>query len=340
MLRVAMVGTGGMARTYRECYAKLPGVQWALAVDVNDTELENCVKLGAKRTSKTFSDALAPDIDIIDISTPNHLHEEQAGAALQAGKHVLLQKPMSNTLAGADSIVAASRGAKGRLGMYMSSYTQPLIWEIKQLVASGVLGKIQSVRARDAHRGGLSAKKEAWRGSLEKTGGGCFIQLSIHAINMVQWWLDAKIIEASAFSANQHCPNIGGDDVTNAITKFDNGIYGVFESGYASVGGSREIFGSRGTLRLSGESEMELTLDQPWEGKLIRYTTPETPAKFTGAHFALNDTGNPYNQHRMFIEALQNGKPPHMSGEQGRQDLAVVMAVYESAKSGAVLKVK
>ncbi|HYF47885.1 MAG TPA: Gfo/Idh/MocA family oxidoreductase [Planctomycetota bacterium] len=340
MLRVAMVGTGGMARTYRECYAKLPDVEWSLAIDVNDTELENCIKLGAKRTSKNFSDALGPGIDVVDISTPNHLHEEQAISALNAGKHVLLQKPMSNTLSGADNIMKAARASKGNLGMYMSSYTQPLMWEIKQLIDSGALGKIQSIRARDAHRGGLAAKKEAWRGSLEKTGGGSFIQLSIHSINMVQWWLGAKITEVSAFSANQYCPNIGGDDVTTAIAKFENGIFGVFDSGYASVGGSKEIFGSRGTLRLFAEGELELTLDQPWEGKLIKYTTPEKLMKFERESVALNDTSNPYNQHRMFLEAIAAGKTPHMTGEHGWQDLAVVMAVYDSAKSGLVAKVR
>ncbi len=331
-MKVALVGAGGMARTYRECYAKLPGIEWELAVDVNDQQLDECRKLGAKRTSKNFEDALAAGIDMLDISTPNFLHEEQAVAALKAGKHVLLQKPMSNTLAGADAIVKASRTAKGKLGMFMSSYTQPLVWEIKRLIESGALGHIQSVRARDAHTGGLSARKEAWRGSLEKTGGGSFIQLSIHAINMVQWWLGSEIVEANAFSANQHCPNIGGDDVTTAVTRFKNGVFGVFDSGYASGGGGREIFGSRGTLRLFHDQHLELMLDQPWEGKLIKYTTPNELLRADFACPALNDTANPFNQQRMFVEAVAAGKTPHMIGENGRQDLAVVMAVYESAK--------
>jgi predicted dehydrogenase len=331
-MKVALVGAGGMARTYRECYAKLANIEWELAVDVSDQQLEECKKLGAKRISKNFEDALAAGIDIVDISTPNFLHEQQAVAALKAGKHVLLQKPMSNTLAGADAIVKASRSAKGKLGMFMSSYTQPLMWDIKRLLDSGALGQIQSLRARDAHTGGLAAKKEAWRGSLEKTGGGSFIQLSIHAINLVQWWIGSDIVEANAFSANQHCPNIGGDDVTTAVTRFKNGVFGVFDSGYASSGGSREIFGSRGTLRLFNEQELELTLDQPCDFGAIKYTTPNEPARFKGPSYQLNDTSNPFNQHRMFVESIAAGKTPHMTGDNGRQDLAVVMAVYDSAK--------
>jgi predicted dehydrogenase len=339
-MKVALVGAGGMARTYRECYAKLPNIEWELAVDVNDQQLDECKTLGAKRTSKNFEDALAAGIDIVDISTPNFLHEEQAVAALKAGKHVLLQKPMSNTLAGADAIVRAARAAKGKLGMYMSSYTQPLNWEIRRLVDSGALGQIQSVRARDAHTGGLAARKEAWRGSLEKTGGGSFIQLSVHAINMIQFWLGSDIIEASAFSANQHCPNIGGDDVTTAIVKFKSGVFGVFDSGYASSGGSREIFGSRGTLRLYNDQQLELTLDKPWEGKLIQYKTPRETLRASFTCPELNDTSNPCNQQRMFVEAMLAGKAPHMNGDNGRQDLAVVMAVYESAKKNQAVAVQ
>lgn len=340
MIRVALVGAGGMARSYREVYAKLPGVKWMLAVDVNPAELDACKALGVERVSSNFADALAADIDMVDVSTPNFLHEEQAVAALKAGKHVLLQKPMANTLDAADRIVAAARNARGRLGMYMSYYTQPVAWDIKRLVQSGALGSIQSIRARDAHRGGLAAKKEAWRGSRDKTGGGCFVQLSIHAINLIQWWLGSRATEVSAFSDNQFCPNVGGDDVTTAVTKFDNGAYGVFDSGWASHGGLREIYGTKGYFRMIRDAELELELDEPYEGGEIKYSTPRQRARFPLSAAKLNDVSNPFNQQRMFLESLAAGKPPHMSGEDGRQDLAVAMAAYEAAETGRRTKVK
>ena len=144
-----------MAKNYRKVYAALPDVEWSLAIDLNPEQLELCRAEGAKHTTANFADSLAEGIDMVDISTPNHLHEEQAVAALVAGKHVLLQKPIANTLEAADRILLAAAGSKGRLGIYLSSFANPMVWEIKRLVEEGYLGKIQSIRARDSHRGGM-----------------------------------------------------------------------------------------------------------------------------------------------------------------------------------------
>jgi predicted dehydrogenase len=333
-----------MASHYRGVYARLPNVQWVLAVDVNEKELAACRALGAQRTSSNFSDALAADIDMVDISTPNHLHEEQAVAALEAGKHVLLQKPMANTLAAADKILAASAKAKGRLGMYMSSYNNPLVWEVKQLIAGGRLGRIQSVRARDAHRGGLRASASAanWRGNRNQTGGGSFVQLSIHAINLMQWWLDTTVTEIFAYSANQLCPNIGGDDVTTAVAKLDSGLLAIFDSGWASDGMTREIYGTKGRINLREDDKfLDVVLDEPYRSELIDASVAGTMASIArpAATDGFDNVNNPLNQQRMFIERISAGQPPLNSGEIGRRDLAVVMAAYESARVGRPIKI-
>jgi predicted dehydrogenase len=336
MLHVAVVGAGGMAKNYRKIYTSLPDVEWFLAVDLKPEELELCRSEGAKHTSEDFPDALAPEIDMVDISTPNHLHEEQAVAALVAGKHVLLQKPIANTLEAADRILLAAKSSKGRLGMYLSSYANPMVWEIKRLIQEGRLGKIQSIRARDSHRGGLRHPAEpSWRSSKAQTGGGSFIQLSIHAINLMQWWLDSPIIEVSAFSQNQYSPNIGGDDLTVCIAKFAAGYFGTFDSAYASEGMSREIYGTQGWIKmLDRENELELNLDQPYSSNWIDYDTPGKKKVVYMPPRILDDATSPINPQRMFIESIRAGKAPMMSGELGRRDLAVVVAAYESADQG------
>jgi predicted dehydrogenase len=345
MLRVAVVGAGGTARYVRRAYGKIPGVEWTLAVDTNPEVLTMCAGEGAKRTSLRLEDALAADIDLVDVSTPNHLHEEHACRALEAGKHVLLQKPMAHNVASADRILAVAAKSKGTLGMYMVLLTNPVSWEIRRLIQSGALGEIQSVRARDSHRGGLSMPErgEHWRGSAEKTGGGSFIQLSVHSMNLIQWWLGKRITEAAAFSANQFCgKSVGGDDVTVACVKFGNDAtapLGMFDSGYASEGRAREVYGTKGFVRYMNEAEVELQLDEPYEGELLKYTTPEEPQRFAAISPDADDVSNPLNQVRMFCEALMQGERPVMSGDEGRHDLAVCAAVYESARSGKAIKV-
>jgi predicted dehydrogenase len=343
VLKVALVGCGGMARSYRQVYTRLDDVQWAVAVDPNEAELAACAELGAKRTSTRFEDALADDVDIVEIATPNHLHEQQAVAALGAGKHVLLQKPMANSLEAADRIVAAARESGRTLGMYMSSYAEPIVWEVKRMLDQKALGEIQSVRARDAHRGGLRAKPgpHNWRGNRDMTGGGSFIQLSVHAINLMQWWLGARIEQVAAFSDNRLSPNIGGDDVTAAAVRFANGVYGTFDSGYASDGGAREIYGTRGSLRIS-HRELELRLAEPYGGERVpfHYDAPGKLMRFPVSGSPLSDAGNPTNPQRMFVHAVRQNKRPLMTGEDGRQDLAVVMAAYESAQTGKAVAVR
>src|SRR5689334_11849496 len=115
-IRIALSGAGGMAGGYRRSLSQLPGAVWQLAVDVSDAELEACKQLGAKRVSKDFAEALKDDIDLVLISTPNHLHEPQAVAALNAGKHVMTEKPITNTLDGADNILKAEKSSGRKFG--------------------------------------------------------------------------------------------------------------------------------------------------------------------------------------------------------------------------------
>lgn len=332
MLRVALVGCGGMAWTYRKVYAQMPGVEFALAVDVNDVQLQHCLDLGAKRVSNRFVDALADDIDLIDISTPNHLHAEQAVAALDAGKHVVVQKPISNRLADADRIVDAAERSERFAGMFMSSYTNPLVWDLKRLIDGGGVGTVHTVHARDAHRGGLAAKPGVWRSDRDLTGGGSFIQLSIHAINLIQFWVGDHISTVRAITQNTLCPNIGGDDLTACIAHFSRGAVGTFVSGYASDGVERGIYGTKGRFILSNwDQKLEINLDEPFEGEIIKYTTPRKNMTIEYKVPAYDDVTNPYNGQRRFLESVLSNTPPTFNVLDGRNDLAVVDAVHQSA---------
>lgn len=334
MLKVALVGCGGMAKTYRRAYASLAGVEWSLAVDTHAASLDSCLEAGVRRVSTRFEDALADDIDVVDISTPNHLHADQAIAAINAGKHVIIQKPLSNTLASADRIVdAAERHPDRCAGVFMSSYNNPLVWEIKQLIDSGKLGTIQAIHARDAHRGGLRAAPGTWRGDRNLTGGGSFIQLSIHAVNLISFWLNDRVIDVRAVQQNTLSPNIGGDDATASIVRYQSGTLGTFTSGYASDGMERWLYGTKGRLGLSHwDQRLYLNMDEPFEGQIIHYTTPGKCYNLEYRIPAYFDTTNPCNGQRRFIESVQGKTPLQFDVLTGRNDLAVIDAVHQSAQ--------
>ena len=347
MWGIALVGAGGMANNYRNNYVGLPGCAYRLVVDINETVAgEVAQTLGVTRASTRWEDALAPDIDIVDISTPNFLHAAQAVALLRAGKHVILQKPMAPTLSECDEIVAAARESGRQAAVYMSDLEDPIVWDLRDIVQGGYVGDISSVRARYAHRGGLSATPSAgnWRGSADKTGGGAFMQLSIHHTNLVGWMLGDTIDSVVAYAANRSCAHIGGDDTSIAIATFARtGVPALFESAWNADGSTIEIHGTAGSVKMLGGqgAALESRLARPFAGRVIQVTeanqTTHTPASGNTRHHCRPD--NPLNQHVGFVRAVQRGEIFPVDAAAGRYDVAVVKAVYRAAETGCRVRI-
>ena len=203
-LRVAVTGAGGEARWYMDAYQRSKYGRLVLLQDINEAAAkEQGEKLGVPWTTE-FDDLLADDVDVIDVSTPNHLHAPQSVAAMEAGKHVICQKPMAESLEACDLMIDAAERTGRTLGIYMGMHSSPLYHELREMIRQGVFGVISSVGSRSAHRGGYEAKdRTGWRGSLEQTGGGAFIQLAIHPVNLLQWLMDDPIVEVTAMSTNR-----------------------------------------------------------------------------------------------------------------------------------------
>lgn len=335
MLKIALVGCGGMAQYYRRIYTQIPGAQLAVVVDANEEVARNCAgELGVEVWGTDFSLALAPEIGMVDVSTPNHLHAFQSIAALEAGKHVLVQKPMAPTVREAEQMVAAARSAQRQLGIYMWLFDNPMFYELKNMIQKGLFGEISQLRARGAHRGGLTMVPGTWRGSGEKTGGGSFIQLAIHPLNMALWLLDDSVTKVAAFSKNLLSPNVGGDDLTAAVCEFASGRLGLLDSAYCAGPNLLELYGTRGNLKIRDERYLELLLDEDYRGELILCEGGVI------SHFDFpKPTAGPVDQHRAFVAAIMEGKPVPIPGEVGLRDLRIVEAVYRSAKTGQIVEV-
>lgn len=336
-INIVLVGCGGMASKYRKKYTMIPGARLALVIDSNEEIAKAAAdELGVPQWSTDFKDALAPEHDIVDISTPNFLHAEQAIAALQAGKHVLLQKPIAPTVEEAQAILEAASESGKKAGMYMSMFDLPLYYEVKKILDKGLLGSISNVYCRGAHRGGLKSTPGNWRSSLEKTGGGAFIQLTIHFFDMAQWLLNDRIVKVSAFSKNMMCPNIGGDDVTVAVCEFRSGVPGTLEASYSSDPNILAIYGTKGFISIIDDYKLDIKLDEAYAGELFSYDKPRDIETY---RFSKPGDGNPYDQHMAFVKAIQEDKPVQIPLEVGLYDLKVVKAVYKSSEERRIVEV-
>ncbi len=308
------------------------------------------------RAAGDFADALSADVALVVINTPNHLHREQAVAALEAGKHVLLQKPVAATLADAEAITRAAVEARRRgvtSGLYLSYFDQPLMHDLRAMIRTGWFGHIAHLYARLMHRGGPALSKqiqsgqENWRASAAQTGGGCFIQLAVHYVHLFKWMMDARVVRVMAMAKNQHCPGVEGEDIACAILEFSNGALATMDMAWNTAGEQLSIHGTRGTCEYIGNQTLMLDSSAgEFAGHVVRYLgggnalSPGAPGSAASQQVAivqapsLGDAGNPFNQHRMFLEALRNGREPFVSIASGVDDLRVVNAVYESARRG------
>jgi len=339
IIRVAVTGAGGEARFYIDRYVRCSESELVLVQDIDGEKAREQGERFDVSWTTDFDQLLGDGIDVVDVSTPNHLHAEQTIAALEAGKHVICQKPMAPTVAECDRMISASERTGKQLGMYMGSLGSPLYHEVREMIRAGFFGIISSVSSRSAHRGGYEAKdRSSWRGSLEKTGGGAFIQLAIHSVNLFQWLLGEDIVEVTARSTNRLCRHsIGGDDLTHAVAEFAGGAYGTFEAGYAAEGGLLAIYGTKGSFVQTAGMTL-LWSELPWDGEIVTYTpkggkrmTVLDPAELGSRQAPLNDR---YDQHEAFISAIVRGEPVPVSADVGRRDVAVCKAVYRAAEEG------
>ncbi|WP_395819468.1 Gfo/Idh/MocA family protein [Devosia sp.] len=337
-LRVGMLGVGGVAAKYRDVYARYPRSRLVSIFDVDASVAQSvagelgCAALGSAEAM------IASDVDAIVINTPNFLHAAQAAAALRAGKHVLLQKPMTVNATEAAELVRVADESGKVLAMYMNSLDNVVMRDLRKMIEAGFFGRVGGINAKLANGRGQSFKTgtgATWRGSRQAVGGGSFAMLATHYINLCQWLLGQPIVSATAVGANLMSGHIEGDDIMASIVTFADGSIGVIESSWCVKGEQMSVHGSEGSAAYIDNSVLTLLSTQTFEGEVVKYPTPGKRVVIEG--LAAPDMGafeNPYNQHRQFIDALLDGTPPPMQGWRGLQDMRVLEAAYAAAESG------
>lgn len=341
-LKVGIAGAAGEARLYLNDYFLSDIAEVTIVQDIDEERLDKIAEqFRIPVKTNRYEELIDSDVDIIDVSTPNYLHARQTIAALRAGKDVLVQKPMAPTIEECEAMISAAEQNKKKLGVYMSSLNDPLNHDIKKMIGQGFFGTISSVRVRGAHLGGLNLKKkkDLWRSSVEKTGGGSFIQLAVHGIHTLEWMMEHKIIRVASFSKNLMCKDqLEGDDITTAIGEFDNGANVTVESSYCALGGMFEIYGSEGYL-VSHSNEITIYSQNEFRGEVLAHPGNKIELKISNDSLKdnLKKVETKYNQHQAFLRAVKDGSIIPTPGEDGLRGLKIVKAVYESANSGRMV---
>jgi len=378
-MRVAMIGYGFMGAAHSQGWRVAPRIfdlpafpEQALIVGRHaDAVAAAGRKWGWAESATDWREAIQrDDIDIIDIVTPGDSHAEIAIAALDAGKHVICEKPLSNTVAEAEAMAAAAERARAR-GVYaMTGYTYrrvPAATFARDLVAAGKLGTINQVRASYRQDWLVdSSVPLAWRLQKEYAGSGALGDIAAHAIDLAQFitglkltgvsgTLDTIIRERPVLESTSGLGGVGGtetgtvtvDDVAMFTGRFDSGILGSFEATRFATGRKNalcvEISGSDGAIAFDLEDLNSL--------QVYDRTAPDTLQGFTKVY--VTEPGHPYvgswwpaghmlgyehgfvHQAKDFVESIVAGEQPTPSFADGLQVQRVLGAVEASAGNGS-----
>jgi UDP-N-acetyl-2-amino-2-deoxyglucuronate dehydrogenase len=274
-----------------------------------------------------------PAVDVICICTPSGQHAVQTIAAAQAGKHVLVEKPMALSLADADAMIAACAQAGVKLGVVLQRRAEPLFQRIQRAIQAGDLGDLTlGLVTLPYYRAQAYYAQADWRGTWTLDGGGVLMNQGIHLVDLLIWYMgDPVQVQAYADTLQR---DIEVEDTLVATLRFSNGALATITATTTAIPGFPhrvEIYGTGGSVQVEGESVVRWELADP--GK----TTVEPPeigipasAGAGGDPKGIAATGH-ISIFRDFIQTVRDDRPPQVDGTEGRRSLATVLAIYQAA---------
>ncbi|MFI9274842.1 Gfo/Idh/MocA family protein [Kitasatospora sp. NPDC052896] len=336
-MHFAIVGAGTIGAVHARLIGALADEGVRLTAVVN-TNLERAKLITERYGGRPYTSAAEAyaheEIDAVSVCVPSWLHSEVTVEALRAGKHVLVEKPVEISLEAADSIAEARRSAGRTVAVVSQRRFQPPAAFIKEAVTSGRLGRVTSGIAESPFfRPQSYYDSGGWRGTLACDGGGALMNQGIHALDLLIWMLGRPVTVTAQTGQVAH-EGIEVEDVAAATIRFENGAIGVLLASTAAYPDRPirlTVHGDRGTAvmaddRLAFFQSAEVA-DPNAAGLLPLPADPDRPGWSAVDHAQLA-------QYRDFVTAVRDGRSPAVPLEAGRLTLAVVLAVYESARTG------
>jgi predicted dehydrogenase len=333
-LAVGIVGGGNISDTHARAAAEVPGLRVAA---ITGSNLARVRALAARHGAAVLPDLATlvrhRPLDLVLIGSPSGLHAAQGVAAARQGLHVLTEKPVDVSVERADALIDACLKAGVRLGVFFQDRFAPAFLGVKAALEAGALGRplLASARVKWWRPPEYYAGSR-WRGTLELDGGGALVNQGIHTVDLLLWLLgDVRRVFAIARTARH---TIEVEDTLVATLDFANGAVATLEATTAALPGyprQVEITGTEGTIVLQQDRLLAADLRAPFPGLV----PGEADANESARSPAVSDVRGHRAALEDFVAAIREGRPPRCDGREGRRSLAVVEALYRSAREGA-----
>ncbi len=336
-----IVGAGVISFIHAGAIASIPG---ARLVAVTDVERERAESLAAAHecAAEPDLDALLArdDIEVVSICVPSGLHAEVGMRAAAAGKHLVVEKPVDVSLEAADRLIRAARAGGVAITVISQHRFDLGLIELRRLLDDGQLGRLVLGEASTKwYRSQEYYDSGRWRGTWALDGGSLMNQ-GIHYLDLLLWCMGPVAEVTALYSTQTH--QIEVEDAALAVLRFVSGAVGTVVASTAVFPGFAqrlEISGTSGTVVIEdGEiSRCELSSSSAAPGLRGRLTTRGS-GKSAAATPAGLDIASHAAQISDLLEAIEDGRDPAVTGEDGRAALEIVRAIYESARDGHPVK--
>ena len=344
-VRVGVVGAKFAADIHCDAYSRNERAKVVAVADIADAS-QLMKKWFIPEHYKDYKEMFArDDIDLISVCVPNFLHHDVAIAAADAGKHVVVEKPLATTAQDAREIVDACSKNGVKL-MYAEDWCfSPALRRAEEIINEGAIGKVLFIKAKEVHNGTHSPYAK----NKEMCGGGSFMHLGIHPIGWLLYLLGKghnPVVEVSGkmtggLGANFVHKDNGGEDFGMGMMRFRDGEFAFVEGNYITVGGMDdkiEIYGTDGVLKV------DLTFSSPihcYSKQGIAYSIEKTDHNLGWTRPAVDEFFNlgyvPELKH--FVDCVLGTREPFY-GVDGRAAVAcveLVKAFYESNETGKTI---
>jgi predicted dehydrogenase len=332
-LRIAIVGAGVIGAVHARLVSALaPQAELVAVVDLDESRGQALAAEYGVAFHRSAPEAYrAEDVDLAAVCLPSAYHADAVVEALESGVHVIVEKPIDITLTAADRIRAAEQ-AHGRIVSVISQRRfQPVAAFIRRSIDEGALGRVTSGVVESAFfRPQAYYESGDWRGTAAIDGGGALMNQGIHALDLLLWMLGTPVSVSARVGRLAH-DGIEVEDVAGATIEFENGAIGLLLASTAAYPGlpvRLAVHGSAGTAVMENDALSFFASATAGEPVAETLTESDVPPGWSDVDVAHR------RQYEDVIDAIAVGRTPAIGTDDGRLALQVVLAVYESARTG------